>query len=315
MKFVTTWSFQFMKLSMVSLPRRISEQIIGNLGAIADWYIEERFSYIRVFGCFTSPHSLPRFLPDRLVCREVAYQTVSGGITKELKATQKRVWPTFPIEVGIFSLSDFGHAKVEASTLEDIKLVDIEYKRHDPHRVVEIHLDQFNMKRYIHPMTKFSEELDHMMRLYPYFKVFLKNNSQASSAFKSTEGTIYPKSCRKNKDLIQLHRWQNQQSSNNITFPKTKLGKWKRYQKHCPRMEIITGISIPGKSDQELLTSFEAFMKHGHNFPLSLSNTETPVKDTTNQGESTALISPIPSLTPLETSFDLPCSEVINIDA
>jgi hypothetical protein len=43
-------------------------------------------------------------------------------------------------------------------------------------------------------------------------------------------------------------------------------------------------------------------------------NTETLVKDTTNQGGSIALISPIPSLTPLATSFDLPCSEVINID-
>jgi hypothetical protein len=156
MKFVTMWLFQFMKLSMVTSPQ-ISEQIIGNLGAIADWYIEESFSYIRVFGCFTSPHALPRFLPDKLVCREVAYQTVSTGITKELKATQKRVWPTFPIQVGIFSLSDFGHAKVEALALEDIKLVDIEYKRHDPHRVVENHLAQFNMKRYIHEDSPYDE--------------------------------------------------------------------------------------------------------------------------------------------------------------
>jgi hypothetical protein len=37
-------------------PPRILEQIIGNLGAIADWYIEESFSYIRVFGllCISS---------------------------------------------------------------------------------------------------------------------------------------------------------------------------------------------------------------------------------------------------------------------
>jgi len=55
-------------------------------------------------------------------------------------------------------------------------------------------------------------------------------------------------------------------------------------------------------------------MKHGHNFPLLLSNIETLVKDVTNQGESVALISPIPYLTPLETSYDFLCSEVINID-
>jgi hypothetical protein len=75
--------------------------------------------------------------------------------------SHKRVWPKFPIRVGVFSLSDFGHAKIEDSSLEDIKLVDIDYKRHDPHMVVENHLAQFNMKRYIHedsPIIKFSEE-------------------------------------------------------------------------------------------------------------------------------------------------------------
>jgi hypothetical protein len=76
-------------------PPRISKQIIGNLGVIEDWYIEEIFSYIRVFGCFSSPCALPIFLPDRLVCKEVAYQIISTCITKELKVAQKRVWSTF----------------------------------------------------------------------------------------------------------------------------------------------------------------------------------------------------------------------------
>jgi hypothetical protein len=70
---------------------------MGNLGKLADWFIEEKFSYIFVFGCSVPPHALPRFLPDRLVCKEVAYQIVTGGINKELKAAQKKVWPTFPI--------------------------------------------------------------------------------------------------------------------------------------------------------------------------------------------------------------------------
>jgi hypothetical protein len=80
------------------------------------------------------------------VCREVVYQTVAGGISKELKATQKKVWPTFPIQDGMFTLFDFGHSKSEATTLEDVKLVDIEFKKHDPHKIVENHLAQFDMK-------------------------------------------------------------------------------------------------------------------------------------------------------------------------
>jgi hypothetical protein len=54
-------------------------------------------------------------------------------------------------------LSDFGHAKVEASTLDDITLSIIEFKKHDPHRVVENHLAQFNMKKYFHEDSPFDE--------------------------------------------------------------------------------------------------------------------------------------------------------------
>ena len=56
---------------------RISYKIMGNLRAIADWFIEESFSYVRVFQCSIPPHTLPKFLPDRVICREVAYQIIT----------------------------------------------------------------------------------------------------------------------------------------------------------------------------------------------------------------------------------------------
>jgi hypothetical protein len=71
-------------------PSRILEPIVGNLRAIADWFIEENFSYVRVFSCSIAPHDLPKFLIDRLVCREVAYQIIIGGIGTELKEAQKK---------------------------------------------------------------------------------------------------------------------------------------------------------------------------------------------------------------------------------
>jgi hypothetical protein len=114
----------------------ISEMVMGKLGKFVDSYIEENLSYIRVFDFSIPPHALPQFLPDRMVCREVAYQIVARGITKELKAAQKNVWPTFLIQVSMFTLLDFGHTKVEATTLEYVKLVDIEFKRHNPNKVV-----------------------------------------------------------------------------------------------------------------------------------------------------------------------------------
>jgi hypothetical protein len=66
-------------------PPRISDKIVANLGSVEDWYIEEQFSYIRVFGCSVPPYALPLFLPDMLVCREVSRKTVLSGINKKLK--------------------------------------------------------------------------------------------------------------------------------------------------------------------------------------------------------------------------------------
>jgi hypothetical protein len=78
-------------------PPRISDSIAANLSHIADWYVEEEFSYLRVFGAVVPPLALPLFIPDKLACREIARQTVIGGVSKELKASSKKVWPFFPV--------------------------------------------------------------------------------------------------------------------------------------------------------------------------------------------------------------------------
>jgi hypothetical protein len=101
-------------------PPWILDNIVTNLSRVADWYVEEDFSYIRFFGAFVSPHALPLFIPDRLSCREISMQTVIGGISKELKGFSKKVWPPFPIHLNTYSLLDFGHAKAKETTLEDI---------------------------------------------------------------------------------------------------------------------------------------------------------------------------------------------------
>jgi hypothetical protein len=103
-------------------PPKISDSIAANLSSVADWYVEAEFSYIRVFSASIPPYSLPLFILDRLVCCKIARQTVISGIRKELKGFSKKVWPPFPIHLNTYSLLDFGHAKVEAAALEDIKI-------------------------------------------------------------------------------------------------------------------------------------------------------------------------------------------------
>jgi hypothetical protein len=132
------------------LPPRIPDGMAANLSHITDWYVEEEFSYLRVFGATVPPMALPQFIPDKLACREIARQTVIGGVSKELKASAKKVWPSFPIRLNSFSLLDFGHAKAEAAALEGLNLAYVEYKKHDPQRVVSTHLGNCGLKRFEH---------------------------------------------------------------------------------------------------------------------------------------------------------------------
>jgi hypothetical protein len=132
------------------VPPRISELVTGNLKAVVDWFIEDNFSYIRVFGCSIPPHTLPKFLPNRLVCREVAHQIVAGGIGIELKMAQKKFWLVFPIQIGKFSLLNLGHSKVQATAPEEVKLVNLEHRKHDPYQLVGKHMAHYNMKAYEH---------------------------------------------------------------------------------------------------------------------------------------------------------------------
>ena len=68
---------------------RISDSIVTSLSSVADWYLETEFLYIRVFGTFVPPYALPLFLPDKILCREIARQSVLGGISKEIKGVSK----------------------------------------------------------------------------------------------------------------------------------------------------------------------------------------------------------------------------------
>jgi hypothetical protein len=131
-------------------PPRISDSIVTSLRSVENLYLEVKFSYIRVFGTSVPPYALPLFLPDKLLCCEIARQFVLGGICKELKGVSKKVWLPFPIRIGAYSLLDFGHAKVEVVASEEMKLVYIEFKKHDPSKVVRNHLASCGLKRYEH---------------------------------------------------------------------------------------------------------------------------------------------------------------------
>jgi len=101
---------------------RVSNEANIDLTSIESWFGEENFTYIRVFGSITDPHVLPLYIPDKLLAREISYQIVEKGMTRNLKDSKKQVWPPFPLCCGTYTLHDFKHAKKEAEKNDDLSL-------------------------------------------------------------------------------------------------------------------------------------------------------------------------------------------------
>jgi hypothetical protein len=163
-------------------PPRISDSIAANLSSIMDWYVEEEFSYFRVFRAVVPPLALPLFIPDKLACREIARQTVIGRVSKDLKASSKKVWPFFPVWLNSYSLLDFEHAKAEAATLEDLSLVSIEYKKHDPQRIVSTHLGNCGLNRFEHECSP-SDDVFRGARSYAEVQFRIRSLAPEDRAF------------------------------------------------------------------------------------------------------------------------------------
>jgi hypothetical protein len=49
------------------------------IAKVGHWYLDERDTYIRVFGATAAPHLLPAHVPNRLVVGEICYQTILQG--------------------------------------------------------------------------------------------------------------------------------------------------------------------------------------------------------------------------------------------
>ena len=117
---------------------RFSPEVEADILLVKIWFGEDLFTYVRVFGSFASPHVLPLYVPDKLIAREISYQTCGDiGLTKELKDKNKAIWPQFPFSCGAFSLFDVGHAFKEVNNITCLQLFKFPKRLFDPYDVVK----------------------------------------------------------------------------------------------------------------------------------------------------------------------------------
>jgi hypothetical protein len=108
------------------------------------------FSYIRICECEGAPHLLTRYVSNKLALREIAYQIVSVGDVSFLSRSQKRQWPSFPISLRIFTLSNAKHAQREVEQTNRIWLAHGNFKKHDPTKIFKKHCSTEKISQSIH---------------------------------------------------------------------------------------------------------------------------------------------------------------------
>lgn len=111
---------------------RLSEEASVDLTAIGSWFGEEKFTYIRLFSSSANPHVLPLYILDKLLSRELAYQIIVEGTSRNLKDSKKHMWPSCHLRCSAFMLHDFKHAEKEAEKIKMLKLEIIPKRQYDP---------------------------------------------------------------------------------------------------------------------------------------------------------------------------------------
>jgi len=99
------------------------------------------------------------YVSNKLLAREIAYQTVGKGLTKTLKGNKKSLWPPFTIQCGSFSLEKFNHANKELLNLESLRVHTLPKRQFDRGKVAQNVTTSLKVKLYVHEAHEFKDLL------------------------------------------------------------------------------------------------------------------------------------------------------------
>jgi len=90
---------------------RLSVDACQTIQILGHWYCKENYTYIKIFDFQKDSHLLQLYVLDRLVIKEISYQTVVLGFTTFLQNHLKKNCPTFPINIAKITPVNFPQAK------------------------------------------------------------------------------------------------------------------------------------------------------------------------------------------------------------
>jgi hypothetical protein len=124
------------------MPKTIGCAAKKMISKVGHWYLDERDTYIRVFGATRAPHLLPAHVPDRLVVGEICYQTILQGYNATLVKDKKRAFIPYGFHVGFYLVKDTAQAKQEGLSQLEFRFQTGRFCKHDPKGLVLQHASQ-----------------------------------------------------------------------------------------------------------------------------------------------------------------------------
>jgi hypothetical protein len=89
---------------------RFNQEAMDTIKEVEYWFIDEAFYYIIIYACEGETHIFPIYVLDRMVLREIVYQTKVLGLIASLSKIKNKQWPSFPIPIGIYFLLNSKHS-------------------------------------------------------------------------------------------------------------------------------------------------------------------------------------------------------------
>jgi hypothetical protein len=120
------------------------------ISLIGDQYINVYHTYIRIYGATKYPHLLPRIVPNKLVIKEVAYQSILHGFNSSSNKGWKKCCSSYPLHIEMYKLSNCNYARMEARAILEFNFSEERFMGHYPNEVISSHSSQI---KYMWPYT------------------------------------------------------------------------------------------------------------------------------------------------------------------
>lgn len=112
----------------------------------------KNFTYIHLASIITTPHLLSKYVPNKLLLKEFAFQLFEIGHSIELIRRKLKAWPELPLPIGSYHLLNHGHTQKEMEDYLDYRWLSASIQRHDPKGLIAVHFRRLGL------MTSYKHE-------------------------------------------------------------------------------------------------------------------------------------------------------------